>query len=60
MEFYYYLLVITLCFVKFCSPNGEIVTYIVSENCSDREYYVPSLMSCLLCDDHQKSSIDRK
>lgn len=53
-------LIIILSFIKFCSPNAEIVTYIVPENCSDREYFVPSLMSCKLCGDHQKSSIDRK
>lgn len=58
MDLYYF--IITLSFIKFCSPNAEIVTYIVPENCSNREYYVPSIMACKLCDDHQKSSIDRK
>lgn len=59
MLLYYYFIVI-LSFVKFCSPNGEILTYVVPENCSEREYYVPSAMSCTLCDDYQKSSVDSK
>lgn len=58
MELYYLMIILSL--VKYCFPNGEIVTYIVPENCSEREYYVPSIMSCVLCDDHQKSSVDRK
>lgn len=58
MELLY--LIIFLSVVKFCSPNREIVTYIVPENCSDHEYYVPSLMLCVLCDDRKISSIDRK
>jgi len=56
----YYYLVITLSFVKFCSSNGEIVTYVVPENCSEREFYVPSIMSCTPCDNHQQASVDRK
>lgn len=58
MKLYYF--IITLSFIKFCSPNAEIVTYIVPESCSHREYYVPSTMVCKLCDDHQISSMDRK
>ncbi|XP_060849331.1 meckelin isoform X1 [Rhopalosiphum padi] len=57
MEFYY--LIIILSFVKFCLSNREIVTFITPENCSDREYFVPSLMSCIQCNDYQKSSLDR-
>lgn len=52
--------IIILSFVKLCSPNGEIVVFVVPENCTEREYYVPSIMSCTLCDDHKKSSVDRK
>lgn len=55
----YFLLVILSTF-QLCMPNGEIVSYILPENCSEREYYVPGVMSCTLCDDNQKSSIDRK
>jgi hypothetical protein len=58
MELLY--LVIILNVVKFCLPNGEIVTYIAPKNCSDHEFYVPSLMLCVLCDDRKKSSIDRE
>lgn len=58
MELYYLIIILSL--VKFCSPNGEIMAYIVPENCSEREYYIPSLMSCVLCGDHQISSVDRK
>lgn len=58
MEFFFLIFILNL--VKFCSSNGEIVTYIVPTNCSEREYYVPSILSCTLCDDHQKSSVDRK
>lgn len=58
MEFYY--LIVVLSFMSVCSPNGEIVTYVIPENCSDREYYAPSIMSCILCDNHQRSSLDRK
>lgn len=58
MELLY--LVIILSIVKFCSSNGEIVTFIIPENCSDHEFYVPSLMLCVLCDDRKISSIDRK
>lgn len=58
MELYY--LIVVLSFMKVCSPNGEIVTYNVPENCSDREYYAPSIMSCTLCDNYQKSSLDSK
>lgn len=58
MELYFLIFILNL--VKFCSSNGEIVTYIAPRNCSAHEYYVPSILSCVLCDDHQKSSIDRK
>lgn len=58
MELYY--LITILSFVKFCLSNREIVTFITPENCSDREYFVPSLMSCIQCNDYQKSSLDRK
>lgn len=59
MELLLYLLII-LSVVQFCLPNGEIVRFIVPENCSGHEFYVPSLMLCVLCDDRKKSSIDRK
>lgn len=55
-----YFLVVILSTIKLCSPNGEIVSYILPENCSEREYYVPGVMSCILCEDNQKSSFDRK
>lgn len=58
MELYYFITIV--CCVKFGLPNREIVTFITPENCSEREYYVPSLMTCTLCNDHQKSSLDRK
>lgn len=58
MELYY--IILAMSFMKVCSPHGEIVTYVVPENCSDREYYAPSIMLCALCDNHQKSSLDSK
>lgn len=53
-------LIVILSIAKLCLPNGEIVSFNVPENCSEREYYVPSIMSCILCNDNQISSIDRK
>lgn len=52
--------IIVLSFVKFCSSTGEIVSYVVPDNCSEREYYVPSIMLCTLCDNHKKSTNDSK
>lgn len=53
-------LIVILSTAKLCLPNGEIVSFNVPENCSEREYYVSSIMSCVLCDNNQISSIDRK
>lgn len=58
MKLYYLITILSL--VKFCLSNREIITFITPENCSEREYFIPSLMTCKQCNDHQKSSLDRK
>lgn len=58
MDLHY--LITILSFVKFCFSNREIITFITPENCSELEYFVPSLMTCRQCNDHQKSSLDSK
>lgn len=60
LYFFHTIIILFGCTVILSVQNGEILTYETPENCTDREYFSPNVMSCKSCGDGKISPVDRK